>query len=307
MWWALSTIATHCTHTHASDPLACLPTALGRTDHPLRVRWQDQQASGGVACGDVAVAGDAEYITTCHTRCPGASVPRTAGELSRAANIPRACLLTFPWRLRRDVSPPTVPATTDTAPTSHSHSRAAHAVPWLLTVEAAGQWCRRGLCGHFQVALHVREHESCPILVFAYLHHTSVRSYAPQKVAALRLRDTQIHIPRFGAVRTASCDRLAPPTRVRGTTRTGPLGGSDGRQSPSIAAPKAMPFAGASSCPVVASECIPVAQTTPRCENAVMNTHRRSLTRGTTTCRQVAGWGRMDRTGRNDGLSRGTA
>ena len=105
----------------------------------------------------------------------------------------------------------------------------------------------------------------------------------------------------------SACDSLTPPTRVRGTTRTGPLGSSDGRQSPSIAAPKAMPFAGASSHPVVASECIPVAQTPPRCENAVMNTHRRSRTRGTTTCRQVAGWGRMDRTDGKDGTSRAAA
>jgi hypothetical protein len=54
-------------------------------------------------------------------------------------------------------------------------------------VEAAGRWCQRGLRGHFQVAWNVREHESCPILVFAYLRHTSRKSYAPQKVAALRL------------------------------------------------------------------------------------------------------------------------
>jgi hypothetical protein len=175
-------------------------------------------------------------------------------------------------------------------------------------LEAAGRWCRRGLRGHFQVAWNVREHESCPILVFAYLRHTSRKSYAPQKVAALRLCHTQIDIPRFGAVRAAaSCDSLTPPTRVRGTTRTGPLGGSDGRQSPSISAPKAMPFAGASSHPVVASECIPVAQTTPRCENAVMNTHRRSRTRGTTTCRQVARWGRLDQTDGKDGTSRAAA
>jgi hypothetical protein len=52
----------------------------------------------GVACGDVVVATDAAF-NHCHitvTRCPGASVPRTAGELSRAADIPRACLLTRP-------------------------------------------------------------------------------------------------------------------------------------------------------------------------------------------------------------------
>jgi hypothetical protein len=119
---------------------------------------------------------------------------------------------------------------------------------------------------------------------------------------------TQIDIPRFGAVcAVASCDSLTPPTRVRGTTRTGPLGSSDGRQSRSIAAPKAMPFAGASSHPVVASECRPVAQTPPRCENAVMNTHRRSRTQGTTTCWQVAGWDRMDQTDGKDGLSRAAA
>jgi hypothetical protein len=89
---------------------------------------------------------------------------------------------------------------------------------------------------------------------------------------------------------------------VRRTTRTGPLGSSDGRQSPSIAATKAMPLVSTSSHPVVASECTPVAQITPRCENALMNAHRRSRTRGTKTCRQVGGWGRADQTGGKDGM-----
>jgi hypothetical protein len=43
------------------------------------------------------------------------------------------------------------------------------------------------------------------------------------------------------------------------------------------------------------------------CENAVMNTHRRSRTRGTTTRRQVAGWGRMDQIDEKDGTSRAVA
>ena len=85
----MGTIATHCTHTHASDPLACLPTALGRTDHPLRVRWQDQQASGGVACGDVAVAGDAECITTCHPLSGSVCPPHRRRAVSSCRHPPR--------------------------------------------------------------------------------------------------------------------------------------------------------------------------------------------------------------------------
>ena len=126
-------------------------------------------------------------------------------------------------------------------------------------VEAVGRWCQQGLRGHFQVAEVVGTMSSTRILVFVRLgKYVSCRDGLIDR-GRRPLCDTQIHIPRFGAVRAAaSCDSLTPPTRVRGTTRTGPLGSSDGRQSPSIAAPKAMPFAGASSHPVVASECIPV-------------------------------------------------
>ena len=253
------------------------------------------------ACGDVVVATEAAF-NHCHIL--------SSAVRERLSPAPPASCLELPTSTAHAFSPAhdaceKCQSAGSTCDHRH-HANITHpltsSTPPLL--EAVRRWCRRGLRGHFQVAEVVGTMSSTRILVFVRLgKYVSCRDGLIDR-GRRPLCDTQIHIPRFGAVRAAaSCDSFTPPTRVRGTTRTGPLGSSDGRQSPSIAAPKAMPFAGASSHPVVPSECIPVAQTTPRCENAVMNTHRRSRTRGTKTCRQVLGWGRMDQTDGKDGTS----